>query len=364
VENDRSSEELPAVLLVDDIPANLIALEAVLEPLGCDLVKATSAKDGLEELLKREFAVLLLDVRMPQMDGYQMAKLARGAVATRGIPIIFITAAHQSDDTMLHGYGSGAVDVLFKPLNATILRSKVQVFVDLFRTRRELERAQQEQRELTEFIVHDLKNPLTVVHTALEFAKRKLSGSPPSLTDTIAEASEATARVRNMIEDLLMISRMEHAAFSIERQPLDLAALLGAVIHSFARRAQAEGIRLAPPPENVPEIQGDANLLQRVFENILDNALRHTPHEGRVAVTVRQGDGVEIVVSNDGPSIPESDRARIFEKFGRGQGDSNVAGNTGLGLHFCQRVVEAHGGDIDVFQTAEWPTSFRIRLPD
>src|SRR5438067_1418566 len=122
----------PAILLVDDVEANLVALEAQLANLGCDLVCVRSGNDALRALLKREFAVMLLDVQMPQMDGFEVARYARGNPATSAVPIIFITAMHETEEAILSGYGTGAVDLLFKPVNPYALRSKAQVFVDLF----------------------------------------------------------------------------------------------------------------------------------------------------------------------------------------------------------------------------------------
>jgi signal transduction histidine kinase len=382
----------PNVLIVDDVEANLVALEALLDPLKCNLVRARSGNEGLKQLLRREFAVILLDVQMPEMDGYEMARLARSHPSARETPIIFLTANNMSEDTLLQGYGSGAVDVLFKPVSPIILRGKVQVFLDLFNAHRgledeiqthkstlaqlqasrdelarrheALERAQQDQRELTEFIVHDLKNPLTVVNAGLELCGELVPDPTSDLGQTVSEAAEAARRLRTMVEDLLAISRMEQADFPLQREAVSLTKLLRAVIQAYVRRAQERGIVLTPPAELSLEIKADRTLLQRVLENILDNAFRYTPANGRIAVTTgRSGQGVEINVSNDGPPIPERERHRVFEKFRRGARDATSFGNAGLGLYFCKRAVEAHGGGIDIVQLPDWPTSFRISLP-
>ena len=133
-----------SVLVVDDIEANLVAMEALLDDLGCDVVRANSGNKALALLLKREFAVLLLDVQMPQMDGFEVARHVRMNPLTREVPIIFLTAAHTSEDYVLRGYGSGAVDFLLKPVDATILRSKVRVFLDLDSSRRQIAAAKNE----------------------------------------------------------------------------------------------------------------------------------------------------------------------------------------------------------------------------
>jgi signal transduction histidine kinase len=381
----------PSILLVDDVEENLVALEALLGDVDCDLVRAKSGNEGLRQLLKREFAVMLLDVQMPNMDGYEMAHYARENPETRQVPIIFLTAMNQTEDNLLQGYGSGAVDILYKPFSPMILRSKVRVFLELYNTRRKLadglaahqktlvelkasrdeleqrhralEQAQRDHRELTEFIVHDLKNPLSIAYAGLDWASEQIPPSQGDLGQALADSREATMRLRSMIEDLLTISRMEQADFPLQREILSVARFLRSVVQGYAQRAQQHDIVLVPPTDVVVEVVADQRLLRRVVENILDNAFRYTPAKGRIAVSVRPSDSVEINVSNDGPVIPPPERHRIFEKFKRGAGERVVAGNAGLGLYFCKRAVEAHGGEIDVVSTQDWATSFRISLP-
>ncbi len=379
----------PSILLVDDVEANLVALEALLADVDCELVRAKSGNEGLRQLLKREFAVMLLDVQMPNMDGYEMAHYARENPDTRQVPIIFLTAMNQTEDNMLQGYGSGAVDILYKPFSPMILRSKIRVFLDLYNTRRHLadglaahqktlvelkasrdelerrhralEQAQRDHRELTAFVVHDLKNPLSIAYSGLDWVSERIPASQGEIGQAIADAREATTRLRYMIEDLLTISRMEESDFPLQRELLSVTRFLRSVVQGFAARAQQNDIVLVPPPEQAVEVVADQRLLRRVVENILDNAFRYTPAKGRIAVSVRPG--VEINVSNDGPVIPPPERLRIFEKFKRGSGERVIAGNAGLGLYFCKRAVEAHGGEIDVISTQDWATSFRISLP-
>src|SRR6188768_4341816 len=131
----------PAVLAVDDVQANLVAVQALLEDMDCDIVSARSGNEALRYLLRRDFAVVLLDVQMPEMDGYEVAHHARRNPSTRDVPIIFLTAANNSEGMVLRGYGSGAVDFLFKPLNPSILRAKVRVFLELHAARRKVEAA-------------------------------------------------------------------------------------------------------------------------------------------------------------------------------------------------------------------------------
>ena len=159
-----SEESRPRVLIVDDVPANIVAIDALLDDMGCELISARSGNEALRLLLKREFAVMLLDVQMPEMDGYEVAGHARQNPKTRDVPIIFVTATHDSEDNVLRGYGSGAVDFLFKPISPSILRSKVRVFLDLYMARRQiaddkedLERAYRDLQETQARLVQSAK---------------------------------------------------------------------------------------------------------------------------------------------------------------------------------------------------------------
>ncbi len=148
------------------------------------------------------------------------------------------------------------------------------------------------------------------------------------------------------------------------RQPVDLAGLFDRLVRAYARRAREKRIALASEPGAALEVQADPALLQRVLENIVENAFRYTPPEGHIALSACTAGRVEIAVSNDGPGIPVGDRVRIFNKFARGESEPPRSGSAGLGLYFCKRVVEAHGGAIAVVDSDRWPTSFKITLPE
>jgi NtrC-family two-component system sensor histidine kinase KinB len=183
-----------------------------------------------------------------------------------------------------------------------------------------------------------------------------------SVRGALSDAHDSAQRLRQMIEGLLLISRLEEPTFALQREPVSVDALLREIAGRFATRAEESGVTIAPPNvEPGVALNADRNLLLRVVENILDKALRHTPRNGRVAVDAHGGETVEIAISNTGTRIPPSDRGRIFENFSRG-GEATPA-NVGLGLYFCRRAVEAHGGRIEVRETDEWPTSFVVRLP-
>jgi signal transduction histidine kinase len=170
-------------------------------------------------------------------------------------------------------------------------------------------------------------------------------------------------RLRNMVEDLFVVSNLEDAAFCVRPETVQVAQILSEVVGAYERKAQQKHVSLTPSLSVPCELLGDASLLRRVFENVLDNSLRYTPADGHVRVAAKLGVLLEISISNTGPPVPLSERERIFEKFARGSSESQSLGNAGLGLYFCKRAIEAHGGHIKVLETPEWPTSFVIELP-
>jgi signal transduction histidine kinase len=166
-----------------------------------------------------------------------------------------------------------------------------------------------------------------------------------------------------MVEDLVAISRLEDSSFPLRAELVPLDALLCSVLAAYALEASGRSIMLAFAAGTDSKLWADPALLRRVLENVLDNAFRHTPDTGHIAVDVQLGEHVEIVISNNGPPIPLDERERIFEKFVRGRAQVSTNGNAGLGLYFCKRAMEAHGGGIRVREIAEWPASFVLHLP-
>jgi signal transduction histidine kinase len=375
------------LLLVDDQPRNLALLEVLLRPLGHDLHAADGGRSAIELFEKHPPDLVLLDLVMPEVDGLAVLRHIRRKSSRPHVPVILVTA-HSEREHRLRGLEAGADEFLEKPIDRAILLARVRTLLQLKASRDELqtsrdvlaernaslERLQREQRELTQFIVHDLKNPLAVVAGNLQWALESLAKtrfvdpSEPSLTaiaESLAEANGGALRMRSMIEDLLTIARFEHAEFPVRPEVVSIADLLHSLVETYGRKAEQKNISLllSTPPEAQGKVRADPSLFRRVLENILDNALRYTPSSGRIRIATRSERAFEIRVSNSGPSIPNSLRRRIFEKFVRGDLKNEAVGNAGLGLYFCKCAVEAHGGQIDVEETADWPTSFVIQLP-
>lgn len=370
-------EKPKRLLLVDDNPRNLTLLELRLRSLGHELLFAENGATAIHLFETQAPDLVLLDLMMPDIDGLQVLRHIRAHETGVHVPVILVTA-HSERSHRLQGLQAGADEFLEKPIDAPILLARVQTLLMLKESRdglaasrdslaarnRELEQLQRQQRELIQFVVHDLKNQLFVVLGNLDWAHRNLNEAPASeLAEVIGEGTAGARRLRTMVEDLLVVSNLEDATFRVRPEVVPVTNILRDVLTAYERKASQKHVSLTPAPDVCFELWADPALLRRVFENILDNSLRYTPSAGHVSVEARLGRLLEIWFSNDGPPVPVADRERIFEKFARGSTEAPTVGSAGLGLYFCKRAVEAHGGQIRVLETSEWPTSFVIELP-
>ena len=363
------------ILLVDDNARNLTLLELRLQSLGHELIFADGGAAAIALYDTHQPDLVLLDLMMPDVDGIAVLKHIREHDAH--VPVILVTA-HSERSFRLQGLQAGADEFLEKPVDAPILLARVNTLLKLKESRdalgasrdalvarnRDLERLQREQRELMQFVVHDLKNQLFVVLGNLDWARHNVRSAPPhELAGVLEEGATSALRLRAMVEDLLVISNLEDASFRVRPELVPVADIVRDVLAAYERKASQKRVSLDAPASTGYQLWGDPALLRRVIENILDNSLRHAPSAGHVSIQTRLGRLLEISISNDGPPVPPEDRERIFEKFARGSGQAHTVGNAGLGLYFCKRAVEAHGGQIRVLETSEWPTSFVIELP-
>jgi len=363
------------LLLVDDNPRNLTLLELRLQSLGHELIFADGGASAIALYDKHQPDLVLLDLMMPDIDGLAVLKHIRERDVH--VPVILVTA-HSERSFRLQGLQAGADEFLEKPIDAPILLARVNTLLKLKASRDELgasrdalaarnhdlEQLQREQRELMQFVVHDLKNQLFVVLGNLDWARHNVRSAPVhELAGVLEEGAAGAMRLRTMVEDLLVISSLEDATFRVRPERVPVSEIVRDVLAAYERKASQKRVSLDAQANTGYQLWGDPALLRRVIENILDNSLRHAPSAGHVSIQTRLGRLLEISISNDGPPVPPEDRERIFEKFARGSGEAPNVGNAGLGLYFCKRAVEAHGGQIRVLETSEWPTSFVIELP-
>ncbi len=361
------------VLVVDDRPDNLLAVEAVLEPLQLDIIRAESGHEALRHLLTAEVAVILLDVQMPELDGYETARLIKGRARTKNIPIIFLTARDRAIEHELAAYDTGGVDYLAKPFAPEVLRAKVRVFVDLYLQSRtideqrkllerrldernraqealrlqavELERSNTELERFAFVASHDLREPLQVVAGFLQLLRARSEGADETSRQLLERAAAGIDNMNRLVDDLLNYARASTGELELQTVPLeDLLAEVRAELFDDLERT---GVRVTHDP--LPDVRGDRWQLSRVLYHLLDNALEyHDPSiehpEVHLGLSRREGSWV-VTVRDNGRGIDPAEIPRLFAILGHSQVADGARG-TGVGLALCRRVIERHGGEV------------------
>lgn len=385
------------LLIVDDLPENLLALEALIRAPGRVVYRAGSAESALTLLLEHEFALAIVDVQMPGMNGFELAELMRGTERTRHIPIIFVSAAGREMNYAFQGYESGAVDFLHKPLDPHAVVSKVSVFVDLYQhrkalrhemeslaaahrkqeelvqqlqhTQRELERAVRMRDDFMSMVSHELRTPLNTLYLEaqlrqLHLSKGKLDSFSPEKLPTMIERDQR--QIRNMvrlIDDMLDVTRLRRDALSIQTKPVDLAELARAVVDNLRHQAEAAGCAITLEAPDTLRGVWDEFRIEQVLTNLLTNALRYGGGKP-VEMTVRlDGDNAVVSVRDQGIGISSEDHQRIFEQFERTDVSRKHAAGLGLGLYITHKIVTLHAGRIGVESTPGQGARFFVELP-
>jgi signal transduction histidine kinase len=381
-------DEACDILVVDDLPVNLVAMEAALEPLSQRIVTATSGNEALGKLLDGKFAVVLLDVQMPDMDGYETARWIRSREKTRHLPIIFLTAHSHDDEGVLRAYKLGAVDFLFKPLNPDVLRAKTSVFVELARAQaRDRERALREQRaeienealrianeqlaladrhknEFLAVLGHELRNPLAPIRTAVDLLAHA-SDRPPSarLLDIV---DRQLGHMTRLVDDLLDISRVSSGKLELRKQRVRFAEVIDEALTICRPVMDARQHRLSIVGDDRDlVVDGDRTRLVQVLANLLGNAARYTPERGSIELSWGADGGYVFArVTDNGIGIAPQVIDRVFDMFV--QEHAGVDGNAGLGLGLAlsYQLVKLHDGMLTAASPGRGGGSvFELRLP-
>ena len=372
--------QVPSVLLVDDMPANLLALRAVLTPLDVRLVEASSGEEALSHLAHETFAVALLDVQMPTMDGFELARRLRASPEGRELPIIFLTAIHRDEDYARRGYASGAADYITKPFDVDVLRARVRAFVDLFHQRERLrerqvgertrerddamrrlaellesERAARKEAEIAnhakdEFLAtvsHELRTPLNAILGWAVIARRKVEN--PDVEAALATIERNARAQMRIIEDMLDVGRIISGKLRLEIGPVKVADAVHGAAQAVRPAADAKGVKLdIEVDEDVATIGADADRLQQIIWNVLSNAIKFTPAGGSVHLSASRDDSdVVIRVTDTGQGVPPQFLSSLFERFRQADGSTTRRhGGLGLGLAIVRQLVDAHGGTV------------------
>ena len=372
------------ILVVDDNQTNLIAIEAALSPLGRQLVLAHSGIEALGRLLEQDFALIILDVAMPGMEGFDTAKLVRSRERNRATPIIFVTGLSWQDDAVLRGYELGAFDFLMKPIRPEVLRAKATVFVQLQertielaekaeelrrtqnrsyerelhaqRRRFESEVLEHQMRQLAEtdrrkdeflaILSHELRNPLQPLQTAVEVLEHDPGAPVPPRIRAIIQRQ--VHHITRLVDDLLDIARLNAGKLELRREPVSLGSIVEEAAQACASLIETRKHALEIEGAAAPVIvNGDPVRLVQVVCNLVQNAAKYTEPGGRLRVDWGTAEGRGVIrVTDNGRGIPQELVPTIFDMFVQERTTSDGAGGLGLGLGLVKRLVEMHGGTV------------------
>jgi signal transduction histidine kinase len=366
-------------LLVDDLEENLLSLEALLRRDGLTLLKARSGDEALELLLRHDVALALVDVQMPGLSGFDLAELMRGNERTRRVPIIFVTAGTDDRQRRFQGYEAGAVDFIQKPIEADILRSKADVFFELYRQRQQiaqqrdalrahsdaLEEADRRKDEFLATLAHELRNPLAPLRHGLDvLRKNPESGKADEIRDMM---DRQLVHLVRLIDDLLDVSRVSQGKIELRKAVIEAAAVIRSALEVSQPMIEAAGHHLVLDlPQEPIWLHGDLTRLAQVVGNLLNNAAKYTPPGGRIALALRR-DGPEavITVSDNGLGIPPAMQSSIFHLFTQVEDHAyHAQGGLGIGLALVKQLVDMHEGTITVESAGTGKGStFTIRTP-
>lgn len=323
------------VLVVDDQLQNRLLAEAQLLAEGYEVHLAESGAQCLELVDRQPIDLVLLDVMMPEMDGFETCRRIRAKGARGALPVLFLTASHEST-VQERAVASGADDFLQKPINRSELLMRVRSLIRVARLQRQRD-------QLIDLLVHDLKSPLSSIVSNAEFATEGAEG--PS-RDALADVLSAAERMQRMILELLDIGRAEDGKLSATLADVSLESVLRRIERDSKRSLDLRRQRLLLEIAAMT-VRADETLLSRILQNLVENAMRYAPREGAISVdTAVNGQRARIRVRDEGPGIPEADRLRIFEKYGQVDAPRASRGSRGLGLFFCRLAAEAQGGQI------------------
>jgi len=357
----------PTILIVDDMPANLQLLVGMLRERGYRPRPVTSGPRALQVARQNPPDLILLDVSMPEMDGFEVCRRLKEEPQLAGIPVLFISALHETMDKV-KAFSVGGVDYVTKPFQCEEVEARIYAHLELRRRERLLAENYRKLRELealrdnlTEMVVHDMRAPIFAAQAIVRMLGPALGPTDPQTKKMLQAARESLFTLKEMATQLLDISRLEEGRMPLSPVPGDLVRTAAKACESYEYSATEKRLMLKAP-ESVPATY-DEDLVRRVIENLLGNAIKFSPNDAEVTITISSTEtSTRLAVTDRGPGIALRDHERIFEKYGQVSEGRRKYG-VGLGLTFCKLAVTAHGGTIGVESVPGQGSTFWFRLP-
>lgn len=362
------------ILIVDDRPENLYSLESMLADDDKIILKADSGEKALKIAFSEDISLILLDVQMPGMDGFEVAQMLKSTKRTKKTPIIFVTAISKDKKYMLQGLTEGAIDYLFKPLDIDITKAKVETLLKFYSQQKELEQKNNELAKLNDeknyflgVASHDLRNPLGNIITLASFIEQEgeenLTPNQKNYLDAIINSGR---HMLELLNNLLDVSRIESGAMHLQLKHGLITDIIQQSINENKLSAEKKEISLEfSIADNFPQSNFDAIQIQQVLSNLISNAIKYSHNKTHVEINADiQNNSIVVQIKDQGQGIPLAEQSKLFMPFSRTSVKStNGEQSTGLGLTIAKKVIEAHGGSIWVNSIVGQGSTFCFSIP-
>ncbi len=371
MDNLTNINRKPLVLVVDDNPNNIQAVGANLIRQNIGLLMASDGKRALEAVRVKKPDLILLDIMMPEMDGFEVARQLKSNPETKDIPIIFLTAKISTED-IVEGFAIGAVDYITKPFNAPELISRVnthlqlKLYRDIITQKNEqLERLSLDKTEFLGIAAHDLKNPIYNISMLAKVIKDE-DLNKEEIDEFAGDIITTSERMLELIRNLLDINAIEQGKLKMNVESVVLGDIAKSCVDNYLERAKAKGITLHySAPEDMPKVLTDFGFTLQILDNLISNALKYSPYDKNVWVTLKTDAGKAFIsIKDEGPGLSDEDQKKLFGKFARltpqPTGDEH---STGLGLSIAKRYAESLKGDIKLVSILGEGCDFILELP-